>query len=81
LSALGSLCDEPHDELHQLFGRPSRRLVKLLYHRFLFFFLLAHVLQLLGGPRRRALGHPPLEIGGGKCPGSRGGCLRRAAIG
>jgi hypothetical protein len=51
------------------------------HHRLLFFLVLAHALQLLGGLRRLALGHSPLEIGGGKCPGSRAGGLRRAPIG
>src|SRR5215475_12729823 len=45
LPALGGAVDQLHDELHHLLGRPLRRLVKLLHHRLLLFFLLLHVAQ------------------------------------
>src|SRR5215813_2579929 len=48
LPALGGAVDQLHDELHQLLGRPGRRLMEFFHHRLLLFFLLLHVAQLLG---------------------------------
>jgi AcrR family transcriptional regulator len=58
-----------HNELHQLFGCPVRRLVKLLHHCLLLFLLLLQPAHLLSGFGRFALGHSTPQIGSGERSG------------
>src|SRR5437763_14607932 len=81
LPRLRSMVNEGRHLPHKLVRSPLRRLMEYLHDRLLFFLLLAHPLQFLGGLRSFTLGHSPLEVGSGKCSGPRTGRLRRAPIG